>query len=204
LNESIQRSESCVILDGMVKSLAWTWADPKSTTLLFGKDLKITLSKSDPQPANPLPAGPSPNQTNLAATVVPTAVFISAQWSLSQGERTQSGHLTLKPLSQSAQIAQIAQLQIKLDGKSPRGVRQPIWVILTSSMPDSVPSISREIQVSARWLCPLITIGFLATVYSFLTQAVHSFYSDSGSVPDHLKCPTTIWLRGRAKQVDRS
>lgn len=180
LHASTQRPNNCVVLDGMVTPLAWTWDDQQTTTLLPGNTINITLSKPETQSANPQPAS---KPTNPPASEALKTVQVCAQWSLSRGDQATSGPLTLKPLSQSVQKAQ---LQIQLDGMFPSGVRMPIWVKL-SSLTASIPSESKEIQLSTKWLCTLISSGFLATIYFFLARAVHAFYSNSGRAPNRLK-----------------
>jgi hypothetical protein len=72
-----------------------------------------------------------------------------------------------------------SQFKINLDGHFPLGIRKPIEIHVTSSKPELIPSLAQTIYLSKRWLCALVSTGFVGIIYFSLARCVHLFYAHS-------------------------
>ncbi len=160
----------CVDVATKVPSRA-KWDDQPENSFLVSKgslDIKLTWTlaeASDPK------AG--------AAPVVMSQMC--AEWSdpIRINEKDGRPHAGRLDLEQVNQTEQSTQFRINLDGTFPTGIRRPIEIKIISSNPEVIPSLSRTIYVSTRWLCLLISSVFIGVIYYVLANAVHMFYSHS-------------------------
>ena len=147
------------------------WDDQPGKSYLHGDNLDILLSWIPVQANNPN-AGAAQNET----------VQLCAEWNDATIRKTNAnlrldGHF-LK-LDQTNKTEQGSQFRIHLDGPFPLGIRRPIEIQVTSSKPDLIPSIERTVFLSHRWLCVLVSSGFVGVIYLFLARGVHLFYAHS-------------------------
>jgi hypothetical protein len=147
------------------------WDDQTGKSFLYGDNLDILLSWTPAQTNDPK-AGAAPHET----------VQLCAEWNDTTSRKTKAnlplGDHFLK-LDQTNNTEQSSQFRIHLDGPFPLGIRRPIEIQVTSSKPELIPSIVRTVFLSHRWLCVLLSSGFVGVIYLFLARGVHLFYAHS-------------------------
>ena len=165
-NDSIA---NCINLEAKAPSKAkWDYQPRKS--FFNGDNLDIVLSWTPVQTSDPK-AGANPVET----------VQMCAKWKDTTRRASRDKLLLTGPLKlvQTNETVQGSQFKIHLDGYFPLGTRKPIEIHVTSSKPELIPTLAQTIYLSQRWLCALVSTGFVGVIYFSLARCVHLFYAHS-------------------------
>ena len=165
-NDSIA---NCINLEAKAPSKAkWDYQSGKS--FFNGDNLDIVLSWTPVQTSDSK-AGANPVET----------VQMCAKWKDTTSRASRDNLPLTGPLKlvQTNETVQGSQFKINLDGHFPLGIRKPIEIHVTSSKPKLIPSLAQTIYLSQRWLCALVSTGFVGVIYFSLARCVHLFYAHS-------------------------
>jgi hypothetical protein len=160
----------------------WDWELQEKDTRAFleGDTLSISLVPSlatttpisSPQTPAALPQARPENGTENApalkaedkkAEMEAQMIRVCAYWQDNQESSSKSENTRNSPLKlEDGEAASRSQLQIRLDGNVPLGIRTPAEIILSSSNPSWLPNESQRILISSQWLTTIVSSLFVS------------------------------------------